>query len=113
MNNPRNITELEAGYRYAIPMYYIDNSGVQDAEVLSNINFARGNKDDVTAPRQDGVFIESLIEVCIQRLQSVNVGDLATRDTSLAITHLEDALLRLGKRSQDRQIRGVEATYKK
>jgi len=112
MINPRNITVEEAGYRYLVPTYYINSDGVQDGENAS-INFCRGNKDDATQPRQDGLFVESLIEVIVQRLQTVNVGDLATRDTSIAITHLEDALLRLGKRSQDRQIRGVEATYKK
>ena len=38
---------------------------------------------------------------------------MASRDTSLAITHIEDALFRIGKRAEDRKLRGVQSTYQK
>lgn len=105
-NGPENI------WSFHLPTYVVTNEGIQDGEGII-LNLCRGNKDDESAPRQEGVFTESLLEVCLAYLQGVNKGDLATRDTSIAITHIEDALLRIRKRAQDRQLRGVQGTYQK
>lgn len=64
-------------------------------------------------PRQEGVFVESLIELLIDRLKTVNTGELATRETSITITKLEEAQLWLDKRSADRANRNVQGTYSK
>ncbi len=112
MNNPRNLEVVKEGAIYNVPTFKVTNEGMTDGEGMT-INFCKGNKEDESVFRQEGVFTETLLQVALQYLQSVNVGELASRDTSLAITHIEDALLRIGKRASDRELRGVQGTYKK
>jgi hypothetical protein len=70
----------------------------------------------------NGVSGEALIAIVIDRLRSfqhgpsqdVNSrGEYACRDNAIALTHLEDALMRLQKRTRDRMARGVEGTMQK
>lgn len=111
MKNPRAIEQID-NWTYSVPRYEITDDGVVDADP-GVISLCRGNKADSTAPRQNGMFTETLLQVCLQYLEGVNVGELRNRDTSLAITAIEDALLRIGKRAEDRKIRNVQATYNK
>lgn len=60
---------------------------------------------------QNGAFVEDVIAAALGRLEHYNSGKFRCRDNSIAITHLEDALLRLGHRNQDREDRGVEGTH--
>lgn len=112
MKNPRIIEIVKEQSTYKIPTYKVENDGLHDCGEFE-IKLCKGNKEDISVFRQEGVFTESLLQVCLDYLQSVNVGNLATRDTSLAITHIEDALLRLGKRAEDRKLREVQGTYNK
>lgn len=114
MKNPKLITTNgpENYWSYIVPTYRVTNDGIEDFEETV-IDLCRGNKLDPEAPRQAGMFTETLLQVCVQYLTSVNKGDLASRDTSIAITHIEDALLRLGKRAEDRKLREVQGSYQK
>lgn len=112
MKEPRSIEVIEAGFKYEVPVYAVTNDGIVD-DAVQQINFCRGDKADEAKPRQVGVFVESLIEAVVHRLKTVNTGELATRETSTAITKLEEAQMWLGKRSADRKLRGVEQTYQK
>ena len=112
MNNPRNLQVTKEGAIYSIPTFKVTNDGILDGGGI-DIKFCKGNKEDESVFRQQGVFTETLLQVVLQYLQSVNVGEMASRDTSLAITHIEDALFRIGKRAEDRKLRGVQATYNK
>ena len=114
MKNPALIETVgpENYWSFNIPTYKVDDNGIQDGEGMV-LNLCRGNKEDANVPRQEGVFTETLLEVALAYLQHVNKGELASRDTSIAITHIEDALLRIRKRAQDRAIRGVQGTYQK
>jgi hypothetical protein len=114
----------ESGYLYSVPVRTVTNKGIDtsSSEDLANvfIPFCKGSTRDESIPRQTGVFVEDLIEVCIARLTAVNVGDLQNRYTSIAITKfeeaftkLEEALLWLGARTNDRMQRGVATTYEK
>lgn len=58
----------------------------------------------------NGDQIDDILEFCVARLREWNFGPMSTRDTSIAITHIEDALLRLKHRTDDRIARGVEGT---
>jgi len=58
----------------------------------------------------DGTTNEEVLAVLIDRMQYLN-GKFPCRDNSIAITHLEDALLRLNKRTADRLARGVEGKH--
>lgn len=59
----------------------------------------------------DGTTNEELIEVLIDRLNFLN-AKFPCRENSIAITHLETALLWLNKRTADRIKRGVEGQHK-
>lgn len=58
----------------------------------------------------NGCQVEDVIAVCIDRLKSLNVPPYNTRETSLAITALEEADNWLQRRTRDRIRRGVEGT---
>lgn len=60
----------------------------------------------------DGTTNEEVLEVLINRLQVLS-AKLPSRETSIAITKLEEALLWLNKRTNDRLKRGVEGTHLK
>lgn len=114
MKNPKEIEVIRNGSTYSIPMYFVDNDGLKDApeEDIFVIPFCKGNKEDELAFRQTGVFTESLLQVALEYLKANNVGEVASRETSIAITKIEEALLWLGKRAEDRKMRGVQGTYK-
>lgn len=58
---------------------------------------------------KDGTTNEEVFLVLIDRLQHIN-SKLPSRETSVAITKLEEALMWCEKRSRDRARRGVEGT---
>ncbi len=112
MNNPRIIETVVEGATFRLPTYFVNNDGLQDGEGIE-LKVCKGNKEDESALRQEGVFTESLIQTALQYLQSVNVGPLANREASMAITKLDEALMWIGKRAEDRKLRGVQGTYQK
>jgi len=112
MENPKKITPILPGAIYRIPTYKVENEGIVDGEG-QNIVFCKGNKEDASVLRQEGVFSETLIQTAKEYLESVNVGEMATRETSMAITKLDEALMWMNKRAEDRVLRGVQQTYRK
>lgn len=52
---------------------------------------------------------EELLELVAERLRDL-VGTVPSRETSLAITNVEQAILWLEERTRDRRVRGVEGT---
>lgn len=63
----------------------------------------------------NGAFTETVIEAARQRIefyQKASGGKFACRENAIAITKLEEALLWLNKRTQDREARQVEGTHK-
>jgi hypothetical protein len=111
MKNPRDIQMIDA-WTFIVPTYDVTDEGITDGPGIK-IEFCRGDKSNPEVPRQNGVFVESLLEAIVQRLKAVNVGDLATRETSTAITNIEQGQMWIEKRSNDRKIRGVQGTYQK
>ena len=62
----------------------------------------------------NGAFVETVIEAARQRIefyQTANNKKFACRENAIAITKLEEALLWLNKRTQDREARQVEGTH--
>ena len=112
MNNPKVIETVIAGATYKVPTYKVTNEGIQDGAGIE-IVFCKGNKEDETVLRQKGVFTETIIQTAKQYLESVNVGEMATRETSMVITKLDEALMWIAKRTKDRKLREVQATYQK
>ncbi len=111
MKNPKMLETILEGATYNVPTFKITNEGVEDGSGIT-ILFCKGNKEDEAVHRQEGVFTETLIQVAKQYLESVNVGTMSSRDTSMVITKLDEALMWINKRAEDRKLRGVQATYK-
>lgn len=112
MKNPKLITTVIEKATYSVPTYKVENDGLKDdGDVL--ISFCKGNKEDESFLRQPGYFTETLIAVAKRYLEENNVGELSSRETSTAITKLDEALMWLNKRAEDRQLRNVQGTYKK
>jgi hypothetical protein len=72
-----------------------------------DITFQEGAIGDVGV---NGAHVEDVIDVLVERLRDLNTGELACRETSLAITHLEEAGLWCLKRRMNRLAQGVEGT---
>ena len=71
-----------------------------------------GRDGDRQAP--NGAFIEDVIDAARQRIefyQNANDRKFTCKENAMAITKLEEALLWLDKRIQDRERRKVEGTH--
>lgn len=114
MKNPKAIATdgPENVWSFHVPTFKVTDEGLQDGEGMI-INLCRGDKTDPAKPRQEGLFTETILQVAKQYLEGVNKGDLASRDTSMAITKIDEALLWIGKRAEDRKLREVQGTYQK
>lgn len=112
MNDPRVLNVVKPGAIYEIPTFKVTDNGLEDGAGFT-LNFCKGDKSNPEVFRQEGFFTETLIQVCKEYLESVNVGELANRDASMAITKLDEALMWIGKRAEDRKRRGVQGTYQK
>lgn len=111
MKNPKVIETVKEGATYKIPTYKVVDGQMTDGEG-TEIKFCKGDKSNPEIFRQEGVFTETLIQVAKQYLEAVNVPPMATRETSMAITKLDEALMWIDKRRADRELRGVAETYK-
>lgn len=60
----------------------------------------------------NGCHNEDLIAIVIDRLQNFQESSFACRENAIAITKLEEALLWLNKRTQNRRAKGIEGTSK-
>lgn len=86
-----------------------DNVGEHN-KLLQQIHFQEG---PIKEAGVNGVMDEDLIAMVICRLEHFQQSEFRCRDNAIAITHLEDALLRLRKRTMGREKRGVEGTHVK
>jgi hypothetical protein len=55
---------------------------------------------------------EALLAIQIDRLRSFQSGKFACRENAIALTHLEEAMMWLNKRTENRLARGVEGTHR-
>ena len=60
-----------------------------------------------------GVLDTDLLEIVRDRLTAFQSGPYACRENACALTHIEEALLWMNKRVEDRITRGVLGTYEK
>ena len=84
---------------------------IDTEKIISEIEFQHGARIDPDA--QHGVIDADLLEIVRHRLQHFQQGEFATRENAIALTHIEEALLWMNKRVEDRIERNVLATYKK
>lgn len=97
-------------HHYSVPTYAISSEEGLQHEGFLEILFCKGEKGNHI---QTGVLTEDLLKIVHAYLTAVNVGDLSSIETSMAITKIDEALLWIEKRRLDRAERGVLTTYKK
>lgn len=61
----------------------------------------------------NGVTHEALLAIIADRLRSFQRGDFACKENACALTHIEEAMMWLQKRTLDRMRRGVEGTSRR
>lgn len=88
-----------------------DDGTVRDCGIVGEIQFQHGARYDATSVH--GVLDTDLLEIVRDRLKSFQSGEFSTRENTMALTHIEEALLWLNKRVEDRAERGVLGTMKK
>ena len=97
------------------PLGYLE-SGIGDKVTIAfddkNKTVIRFQSGVESEHGRNGIYIEDLIELAIGRLNMYN-KELPSRENSLAITKLQEALFWLDARTADREARGVESTNEK
>lgn len=78
---------------------------ILDEQSFINIKFQEGTVKDNGI---NGVQIEDVIDVLVERLQGFQQGNFACRENALAITHLQEAQNWLYRRTMLRSKQGVE-----
>jgi len=87
-----------AFYRYAV------DTDTESSDRLTPIAFQQGLPP---TEHRNGWLSTEVISMLVHHLNSMNQGDYRNRETSVAVTHLETALLWLNKRVSERVERGV------
>jgi hypothetical protein len=104
----------EEGTTYLLPTYDVeDGIGITESAESLEIRFVRGSKlagEDVE--RRRGTLHEHLLSMMIHDLRYKSAL-VPSRETSIVITKLEEALHWLRARQIDRLKREVEGTYQK
>ena len=80
-------------------------------DALCEIRFQNGPRNEETSIH--GVLDTDLLEIVRDRLKAFQEGEYATRENACAITHIEEALMWMNKRAEDRAARGVLGTTQK
>jgi len=107
MINPKTITRLSSN-TYELPFFEVTEDGLKLAG-HTVISFCKGSKD---APVHPGFITETLIQLLVDHLESVN-QIVPSDHTTAMIAHLRTALEISDERIKDREKRGVLQTYKK
>ena len=80
-------------------------------ETRTDIKFQKGPRNEDGSI--GGVLDVDLLEIVRDRLKCFQSGEFATRENACALTHIEEALMWMNKRKEDRAERGVLGTYQK
>jgi hypothetical protein len=99
---------LEKGGGHA--SYHFFYRFYNESQKLASLKFHAGPLGEGVPP--GGVSNEALLAVVIDRLRAFQKGAFSCRESALALTHLETALLWLRERARERKERGVEGDYK-
>ena len=122
LNDALTITVLdEPGPGGACHVYEIDHAGDshEKTPINTEIRFQNGPINEAGV---NGISGEALVAIVIDRLRGFQYGptqlptargEFACRENAIALTHMEEALMWLQKRTRDRIARGVEGTMVK
>lgn len=91
---------------YNAPHTFIVSS-MEDGKTLTRVDFQKG---PIKERGVNGVANEDLIVMVLERLYNFQKTKFACKENEIAITKLEESLMWLRKRTQDREARNVEGT---
>lgn len=106
-------------------VYAVDTVGAGNANHVYNVIVTNGQGEETpyaisfqNGPRYEpdsihGLLDEDLLEIVRDRLKGFQSGEFACRENAIALTHLEECLLWMNYRKEDRKSRGVLGTYNK
>lgn len=101
-----------AHHEYMIFKHNDSPSYVPSEESLVEvIRFQKGPRKDPES--QEGVLDTDLLEIVRDRLKGFQSGEFATRENACALTHIEEALMWMNRRVEDRIERNVLGTNNK
>ena len=95
-----------AYHEYSVALQFEDATGI-----VSHIRFQKGPRNEVGSIH--GVLDTDLLEIVRDRLKAFQSGEFACRENACALTHIEEALMWMNKRVEDRAERGVLGTSSK
>ena len=98
-----------AYHDYVIIFNDTDNGNC--AKLTDSIRFQKGARKDPDA--RHGVLDSDLLEIVRDRLTAFQAGEYACRENAYALTHIEEALMWMNRRAEDRAERAVLGTYNK
>ncbi|MDY4785490.1 ABC transporter ATPase [Pygmaiobacter massiliensis] len=81
------------------------------SNIVANIEFQKGPRD--CKGSINGVLDTDLLEIVRDRLKDFQAGEFSTRENACALTHIEEALMWMNRRVEDRMERNVLGTYNK
>ena len=82
-----------------------------EATPLEVIQFQKGPRNDPLS--EFGILDVDLLEIVRDRLTAFQSGEFRCRENACALTHIEEALMWMNKRMEDRAERGVLGTMEK
>lgn len=92
--------------------YEIVTNDVYESATMGKITFQHGPRKDLKNSVH-GVLDTDLLEIVRDRLKGFQAGEFATRENALALTHIEEALMWMNRRVEDRIERNVLGTMNK
>lgn len=116
LNEELHITVIDepglGGASHVYSIAYGNNPGtdIGGSTEKCRIQFQNGGIKEVGV---NGISQEALIAVVIDRLRSFQAGEFKCKENACALTHFEEGLMWLQKRTLDRMRRGVEGTLAK
>jgi hypothetical protein len=99
-----------AGERGAGGAHHVYNIRIGE-ELNLEIKFQNGPRN--IAESTHGVLDTDLLEIVRHRLQCFQSGDFFSKENDFALSHVEEALMWMNKRVEDRIERNVLSTYNK
>lgn len=97
----------------AYHVYNIYKAGEADnrGDLLNVVMFQKGPRNEPDS--WPGVLDGDLLEIVRDRLRMFQVGPFACRENACALTHIEEALMWMNRRAEERAARGVLGTTQK
>lgn len=101
---------IEDGTTYHLPVYTVNNNGLEVTEDVQELTIVRGISSDGLVARENGILQEALVALLIHDLTLKNEL-VPSKQNDYTLSCLDEALESMKARSNDRDSRGVTGTH--